>query len=316
MEARQLENVTCAANSTWCWMRCMPCSEYGISQDLCASKQLGIQCINPRGQFYSDPTIHGDYYPACSNTTQAIKPFNSLPNYPPDPKTCNASQWNTFRSYSKDGIKYNHSFDLSVGNTTAAYFMWSVSSDNKSILGRLAFNGLFGYLAIGFRNTDPNAYLNGMLGGKVLLALAGGNYSAYSGLDMSLPGSLKEYQMDPSQTAFRFWKTPLSADLLNKSATIESNYCFTAISFRAEGIAGKKFNITGSDSLMWAADATDTFVVYHGSNRGRFAIEWKTGSASLGNTVIKTSSSTGTFVSTAAAATWMIMSVFVCFSLL
>ena len=292
MEPRQLENVTCAPNSTFCWMRCMPWSEYGISKEICDDKQLPIQCVNPRDQLQSDSTVHGDYYPACSNTTQPVTPFNPLPNYPPNPKICNATQWNVFRSLAKDGIPYNHSFDLSVGATTAAYFMWSVLPDNNTILGRLAFNGLFGYLALGFRNVDPNAELNGMLGGKVLLALPGGNYNARTGLDMTQPWSLEEYQINFSQTAFRFWNTSLSANLLTSSLgnSIESNDCFTAISFRAEGIAGKKFNISGSDSLMWAADATDTFVVYHGSNRGRFAVEWKSGNASFGNTVIKPNS--------------------------
>jgi len=316
LKARQLEDVTCAPNSTWCWHRCMPWSDYGISEEICTSRQLGLQCINPRGEFYSDPTKHGDYYIACSNSTQPITPFNLLPNYPQNPKVCNASQWAIFRNQSKDGTtKYKHSFDLSVGNTTAAYFTWSVLPDNKTIQGRLAFNGLFGFIAIGFRNTDPNAYLNGMLGGKVLMALAGGNYSAQTGLNMSLPGTVHEYQIDSSQTTFRLWNKPLSDNLLNKSAAIEANDCFTAITFQTEAIAGKPFNVSGVDSLIWAANGQDTFVAYHGSNRGRFAVEWKTGAASWGNTLnsSKTSSCTRVSVGTTVLGC-IIMSALVIFS--
>jgi hypothetical protein len=257
----------------------MSWADYNISQETCDSQDLAIQCVNPRGQNWT-VQLHGDYYPACSNTTAANTEFEFLPNYPRNAATCNKTAWETFRS--KNASAYAHSYDLST-NDTSAYFMWSVLPDNKTISGRLSFNGLFGFLAIGFRNiNDP--YLNGMLGAKILLALPGGNYSAATGLDLSLPSSLKEYQIDNSSSAFRFWNAPKSEDDVE---SIEKTDCFTSISFRAESISGQKFNVSGSDSLIWAANDNNIFVAYHGVNRGRFAVEWKTGNASPGNTVIK-----------------------------
>jgi hypothetical protein len=284
MDVRQLEDTaTCAPNSTYCWHRCMSWADYNISQEICESQDLAIQCVNPRGQNWTFQ-FHGDYYPACSNTTAPNTAFEYLPNYPRNATTCGKTAWETFRS--KNAEIYAHSYDLST-NDTSAYFMWSVLPDNKTISGRLSFNGLFGFLAIGFRNIN-DLHLKGMLGAKILLALPGGNYSAATGLDLSLPSSLKEYQIDNTSSSFRFWNAPKSEDLLSTTSySIEKTDCFTSISFRAESISGQQFNVSGSDSLIWSANDNNIFVGYHGLNRGRFAVEWKTGNASPGNTVIK-----------------------------
>jgi len=122
---------------------------------------------------------------------------------------------------------------------------------------------------------------------NVLMALPGGNYSAYSGLDLDMPGSVNMYEIHPEMTSFRFWMTPTvstKSDEDTEAFGIEENDCFTAMSFKQSSIGKYTFNLTGSDELIWAANGQDYFVQYHGpESRGRFSIHWPTGEVKMAN---------------------------------
>ena len=94
--ARQLEEAACAAGSTYCWHRCMLHADHaGVGDAECAARGLALQCVNPRDQF-SDGDSHGDYFPACSNTTEAATDYPALPGYPRDMEVCHPAAWEEF----------------------------------------------------------------------------------------------------------------------------------------------------------------------------------------------------------------------------
>jgi hypothetical protein len=150
--------------------------------------------------------------------------------------------------------------------------------------GRLASNGLFGYLAFGLANVGGAK--NGMHGAHIILALPGGNYPAVDGLDPALGATVGEYMIPvhAEQPYFRYWvdsASETSRDLETTSDDIESTECFTALPFKTTSIHSVNFNLTGKDELLWAHNQEDYYAGYHGPSRGRFAIDWATGVASL-----------------------------------
>ena len=180
-----------------CWMRCMDLSLYNVSQQICSSQKLKLACVNPRNQLWPENTM-GDYYPACSNTTQPATDFPKLPTYPRNDSKCTKIEWNIFASSSG----YFGFYEL-LKDT--AYLYWNVL-DGGSIQGKIVFNGLFGYLGFGFAN--PKSSLR-MLGGSIIMALPGNNYSAVTGLDLTQGPTVNKYQI-AMETAFRHWSKPLS----------------------------------------------------------------------------------------------------------
>jgi hypothetical protein len=125
-----------------------------------------------------------------------------------------------------------------------------------------------------------------MHGAHIILALPGGNYSAVDGLDPALGATVGEYMIpvNPEQSYFRYWvdsATVTSRDLETTSDAIESTECFTALTFKTASIHSVNFNLTGKDELLWAHNQENYYAGYHGPSRGRFAIDWATGVASL-----------------------------------
>lgn len=174
---------------------------------------------------------------------------------------------------------YDHIANLTVPNGPETQLMWSVTDDNK-IKARLVHNNVFGWLAIGFSN--PGGNLNGMCGGQILLATPYGteDYSPVTGLDNSTDAMIGTYVIDTNDTAFRHWMDPIETEeSMSPVAAIESDDCFTAISFESDHINGKEFNITGTDDMIWAGNSVDYYVGYHGPfSRMRFTIDWMSGS--------------------------------------
>ena len=161
---------------------------------------------------------------------------------------------------------------------------WSVQQDK--VVGKLYYDGIFGWLALGI--TKEGGKKNGMNGGSIIMALPGDQYSPVTGLDLDGPASVHEYVIDPVGSAFRHWQTPVN--LVNpsppttattrstspKSYQVESTDCFTALSFETSSINDIPFNLTGTDNLMWAANTKDFYAGYH-TARGRMTLEWSTG---------------------------------------
>lgn len=273
--ARLLEagsgNIKCGDNGTFCWNRCMVHADHGVSHDICSSRSLKLQCINPRDQVW-DGKSHGDYYPDCSNTTDPITELEKLRNYPRNEPTCTVG-WDAFSS----SADYKNEFDLTFKGTSGK-FMWSTNATSGSIRAKLAFNGIFGWIAFGFPSADGSH--NGMNGGQILMAVPGGNYSSRTGLDMSLNGSIATYQISHNDSAFRHWQKPINSAVYANSEIIKGD-CHTALTFETDNINGKGFNITGSDDVMWAANGEDIFVGYHSGNRAKFNVEWTSGKATM-----------------------------------
>ena len=261
----------------YCWFRCMSLVDQNVSRAICQERKLNVQCINPREQF-SHGKQHGDYYPFCSNTTEAVTPYPKLPTYPADDKVCTDDLWNSY----SDGDNFDHTFDL-TSKETSAKFMWSVLDDKKTIHGKLTFRGLFGYISIGIANMDPKARHNGMNGARIIMALPGGDkeYSAKDGLDLNKTKSIEEYIIDHQQSSFRHWKTPVTAEGRFLDANVTHDECFTALSFRMDGIHDTLFNVSSTDDLVWAANGVDFYAGHHGRNRARFNVDWQTGTGKM-----------------------------------
>lgn len=109
------------------------------------------------------------------------------------------------------------------------------------------------------------------------MALPGGNYTAFSGLDLDLGPEVSEYEISPTATTFRLWSSPLVATKQSSQYDTESTECFTAMTFQTASIGKYNFNLEGKDELLWGANGESAFVNYHGEARSRFAIDWTTG---------------------------------------
>jgi hypothetical protein len=288
--ARQLETTLCEQDGTIrCWHRCMLLSEGGISsEETCTTQGLSLVCTNPRGQV-SDGNTHGDFFPGCVDLTTAtnVTDFPTLPKYPRDEQVCNDEEFAAFYKTS-NSTDYEHELVLSNSSSTGqpqAIFQWSVVGD--SVKGKLYYNGLFGYLAIGLAKYPVGVGIDAMLGAIIVMALPGTNYNATTGLDLSGGANVHEYQIDASQSSFRHWDTPLSSSTTTATARVSSNVasyvtdtteCFTALSFDTPYMYDRKFNVTGTDHLIWAANGVDYFASYH-TARGHIIIHWPTGVA-------------------------------------
>jgi len=289
--ARQLEETTCEAGTTFCWHRCMPHIDFGISLEICEERNLQLKCINPREQVAESG--HGDFYPECTNSTELITPYPRVQEYPQDPDVCTSLEWNEFSS--SKGYKFvfdklgdnrgNRNLEVEQvpekGSRQVARLMWNVDGDK--IDGKLVFNGQFGYLAIGFAN--PGGKHNGMNGASIIMAIPGGNYTAKYGFDLSHSASIAEWVIHEHGSSFRHWTDPLPGRDMS-SYKIETTSCFTAISWNTDNINDIKFNTGGTDDLIWAGNLQDSFCGYHGrgdeegpGDRDRFIVEWATGRA-------------------------------------
>jgi hypothetical protein len=245
---RQLEETTCEADTLMCWHRCMNTTEFGVSPEICAEQGLSMMCINPRGQLWDN--THGDFFPGCAAPDAELNtPYPQLPNYPRDDEVCTDSQ---FQSFVSAAGEYEHSIDL--GNN--ATFMWTV--DGELVDGMLAFNGIFGWLAFGLANVGGGK--NGMHGADVIMAIPGGNYSAVTGLDLTMGPTVSEYIIHPTESAFRHWQDPVVSVMRAQEMglyDVDVDECFTALTFKTSAINGKLFNLTGTDELLWAANNVD-----------------------------------------------------------
>lgn len=273
--ARQLEDTSCNSSSLMCWHKCMSLAQFNVSDAVCADQGKQVYCINPRGQLWDGN--HGDFYPGCAtNDTEIATPFTTLPDYPRDEAICTNESFTEFAT----AMPYDHQIDL---GGSGAVFLWNVSDGH--VLGRIAFNGLLGFLAIGLANVGGEK--NGMHGAHILMAIPGGNYSAITGFDLSIEPSIHEYQISPNpeQSSFRFWgvNDGTTATARHADATSELNLtnCFSSFTFEAEDIKGIPFNLSGVDQLLWSANNIDSYAGYHGMNRGRFSVDWPSGKAEL-----------------------------------
>jgi hypothetical protein len=176
--------------------------------------------------------------------------------------------------------EYTNTINLTGGH--GALFQFSLV-DGETLKGRLAFNGIFGCLSLGFVGPDYPAR-NAMYGEKVVMATRGGNYFASEGLKLSLGPQVDEFIISTDFFAFRHWQVPHSVEVDVKGGTtttsreagrelrkgsfdvqMSENLCYTALTFELPDIGGQPFNLTGTDTFLWAANDIDTYMQYHPS---------------------------------------------------
>ena len=284
------ELQTCAAGTIYCWNRCMNATEdrgvfFGISEDICQAQGLQLQCTDILDRVY-DPSFdrHGDYFPACTNSTQLVdSDLPSLPGYPRNMSICTDADWAVW----SDTAGYTHSYELGSNG----FVMWNVlgTGASRRVQLKMVYNALMGYLGIGFRNTEEGAGKMGMQGANVVLALPGADYTLKYGLNLSQPGSVQEYKIHDVQSRFRFWEgsgqpqsgmpehIPTVTQHLNNTAYTKGA-CFGSMSFETSQIGETAFNWDGADEIIWSANTENNFVEAHGrSNRGIVSLNWQTG---------------------------------------
>ena len=315
---RMLQEVQVVCNYTeqvYCWHRCMNATEYDVSEEICASQSRELQCVSPRNQVWLGVN-HGDFFPGCADSTwENETAFPALPNFPRDDAQCT-----DFSTFYDDGMFAN---SISLPDGAGALFQYNITSDGN-VKGRLAFNGIFGYLSFGFKGVGGRIT---MYNAPVILAMPGGNFTALDGLDLTLGPEVHEYITDLNATAFRHWSVPygemedhdseehdhddtngtvatarsfggrlLHGNESHYSVETEQDDCYTALYFEVKSIAGKSINLMGEDEFIWAGNRNDTYMGYHGRDRGNFTINWKEsvgGSSSSGGTSNGASTTSG-----------------------
>lgn len=283
--------ASCTDASTMaCWHRCMPLADgdqLGTSADTCAAQGLLTQCVDSRDQL-ADPTRHGDFYPACTNTTQ---PWTPLPSLAASPRAESCDSEAAFIAHA-DAEAEDAGFATAGLNLTAmcggsgwgptatpgspclrGKLYWKVRAG--VLHAKMIANGIFGWLAVGLSN--PGGAHKGMNGGRIVMALPGSpiNYSPATGLDLTSGSTVNEYIINEfGGSAFRFWKAPYATPSVTSSAFMSSD-CYTSMAFSTTAISGWNLNLTGSDTLIWGLNVADAFVGYHGSeNRGIIEVDW------------------------------------------
>jgi hypothetical protein len=196
-----------------------------------------------------------------------------LPDYPRNDSLC--TDFSTvFANDTKEPGRYQKTLTLSGGNGA----IFSISLEDHNLVGRLAYNGIFGYLAFGY--AGPNKVTTPMLGSRIIMAMRGGSYTEDRGLDLeSDEPVVQEFLVNDTLRDFVHWQTPYmykrkyTGDI-NVSTT--ENGCYTVLTFDIHYIAGQHFNESGVDTFVWAANSIDSYMFHHGPNRGTFTINWET----------------------------------------
>lgn len=287
--ALQTEAPSCAAGTMFCWNRCMNTTIdkgviFNLSPSTCAAQGKELKCTDVLDRVYNPSfSAHGDYFPACTTSTTLVESgFPTLPNYPRDDAVCSTAAWSAFASTSGYALSYP------LGDN--GLLLWNIVGGvgQRRIQAKMVYNGLFGWLSFGLRS--PTGSKNGMQGAWVAMAQPGGGYTLTGGLNLSLPGSVREYKIHHSQSRYRFWAgsaqtasgfggpVPVVTQHLTNSA-YEATDCFSSFEFTSGQIGEQAFNFDGSDHIVWAASTDNQYVEYHRGDRGVVTIDWLTGGA-------------------------------------
>jgi len=246
------EESACEKGSLFCWARCMDLSDYELTEEMCEEQNLGLKCINPRGQF-STGEKHGDFFPVCTNTTLEVTPYPEI--HQKDTSICSSSDWELFMTGTgttldnNDDVTYDHTFDLTNEKNDGAAFQWSVIDEEKGIIqGRLVFGNVFGWLSMGFANEGGKH--NGMNGGNILMALPGMNYTTMYGLNV--PG-LTELGSDEIKNG-----TDISVDIAKRQRSATTTTDGTIININPDGSSVAEYQISpdGSSFRHWSEPTT------------------------------------------------------------
>lgn len=257
---RQLGASDCNASSQiFCWMRCMDFTATA-SPDVCAANNTAFNCTSQFDQVWLPGDGHGDYNPACSNTSSLI---TASPTLAPAPSSCDNDLVDA-TTFSAAAV----AADLGAA-LLAEYDGWMVLSNTVVLLykdhgdGDVSFKmikyGTTVYLALGLPNAGGGH--NGMNGAHIVLA------SLISGKTPSTD----QYIIDQYASAWRHWSTPTPNVTALSNASAEKTDCRAMMSFKASDISGWSLNASNTKQIkmLWAAHETTNLIGYHGhANRG------------------------------------------------
>lgn len=258
----ETEQLQCADNQIYCWMRCMNFTE-DVNPGSCAQKGLGLKCLSQRNQIWRPQDSHGDYNPTCTGVPddQFVTP---APEFSPRDETACATGFEDFMGRSN----YDHAVELEPGKH---WFLWSVR--DELLHAKLAYNDKVGYMAIGPENVGGG--LGGMYGSHIVMGIVDPDNKA-DPLVFGAPWigtSVNEYVIDESNSAFRHWSTPVARRLVESEINVTS--CFTSMSFVTSNIAGVPLNLTAGSTnyFIWASHTKTHLKGYHGPmGRGHLEI--------------------------------------------
>mmetsp|Transcript_15017 Transcript_15017/g.35352 ORF Transcript_15017/g.35352 Transcript_15017/m.35352 type:complete len:679 (+) Transcript_15017:71-2107(+) len=257
-QARELQ-ASCTESQIYCWHRCFDYTET-VSPEACAAQSLGFNCTSQWDQVWV--TGHGDYNPACTNSTSVVTPLPTVPQPPIDGSTSTCSGFMDL----VDDSSYANRVAL-VANET--YLLWNVAGEEVHV--KMVHNGRAGWMAVGI---NVGGARNGMYSAPVVM----GQYNPES----DDPLTVKEYKIHDSLSAYRHWKTPYSPSALSETMMSVTD-CFTTMSFKTSSIYGHALNITeGSNSLIWGlthsayvTDEANGYAAYHSAVDGAFTERYR-----------------------------------------
>mmetsp|Transcript_17822 Transcript_17822/g.58226 ORF Transcript_17822/g.58226 Transcript_17822/m.58226 type:complete len:689 (-) Transcript_17822:932-2998(-) len=300
---RALSATSCTAGTEYCWHRCMELSP-DVSSDThdeanaaaadwkritnstdntaaCASIGLRLQCVGPRDLVSIGG--HGDFYPACTNTTAPFTPYPAAFG-PRDEATCtDAALEAQARSVP---MNYGASADL-MGYCDGVpcrqgVLQWGLDASDPEgkVDVQITYNGRLGWAAFGIAN--PGGTLNGMNGAHIAMLLPDSPllYTPQHGLANATGPVIDEFIISERGTAFRLWNTPYPVKSLLAAGWAVDD-CFTTLSFSTAALAGWPLDTAGSNKMLWAFNSADHYVGYHsGSHRGIVNVQWSDGAYS------------------------------------
>mmetsp|Transcript_47466 Transcript_47466/g.87225 ORF Transcript_47466/g.87225 Transcript_47466/m.87225 type:complete len:640 (+) Transcript_47466:99-2018(+) len=283
LQARELQ-ASCSSTQIYCWHRCFDFTET-ISPDACAEEGLGFNCTSQWDEIWLPEHGHGDFNPACTNSTSLVTPL------PVVPQPTETDQCTGFMDIVADE-DYAYRTEL-IENVT--YLLWNVIGDAVEV--KMVHNGRAGWLAVGINMGGDRG---GMYGAHIVM----GQYNP----DSMEPFTVEEYRIHDSLAAYRHWKTPYSPTALSDTMMSVTD-CFSIMTFKTSSIYGEALNVTsGTNKLIWGltqdayvTDEANGFAAYHGfGRRGHLNLEFIPG---MSTTVSQDSEMAGAnFVSPISAA--------------
>ncbi|KAK3243761.1 hypothetical protein CYMTET_46596 [Cymbomonas tetramitiformis] len=285
----QETDTQCERDQVYCWMRCMDYTETE-NPETCAEKtdqdgsvlNLQVQCANNFDQVYR-PGIdrHGAFRPMCTNSSANISGApriedsewaRSAPEF-----ASKCENWEDFLGLNR----YENSIQLLEDNEEgygSLFFTYTVMSDGRRVEMKMSYKGIAGYLSFG--NTNHGGKHNGMNGASVVMGI----YDPDKNIDdVLIPGvglfvgtSVAEYIIDPDESGFEYWKQPIIPGNMTEGRMDVHAGCFTSTTVMLDGaIAGDAFNMSATNSLIWAIQDQDFYKGYHGRmHRGFMCLDF------------------------------------------
>eukprot|EP00971_Amphidinium_carterae_P182882 3629235-Amphidinium_carterae.1 len=229
------------------------------SPDACAAEGLEFNCTSQWDQLWLPEHGHGDFNPACTNSTSLVTPLPIVPQ-PSETDDCTG-----FMELVNDN-SYAHRTELSEN---VLYMLWNVVGDAVEV--KMVHNGRAGWLSVGI---NMGGGQGGMYGAHIVM----GQYNP----DSSEPLTVEEYRIHDSLSAYRHWKTPYSPSALTETM-MSVTECYSTMAFKTGSIYGEALNVTsGTNKLIWGltqnayvTDEANGYAAYHGfGNRGHLEVEF------------------------------------------